>query len=153
MNIIGVSFILRYIFFLVKCLFVLKWCNLGEEVFQTYIFKHVYLNPYTAVVCLNSRLLHFTFLSIYLKYGRHMAEWQNSLQQTVTRRLIWFQAVCKGLTIMISRLKVKIILIKSCTVATEGKTEKSGCYSRIGCCSQYILKAVSCNNMWCNKYT
>ena len=40
-----------------------------------------------------------------------LAEWQtgwNLTRRRVTRRLVWFHAVCKGLTIMISRLKVKL---------------------------------------------
>ena len=55
------------------------------------------------VVC---RLRHFKFLSIYLKFGRHIDWVANSLEPD--QRLVWFQAVCKGLTIMISRLKVKL---------------------------------------------
>ena len=39
-----------------------------------------------------------------------LAVWQtawNLIRRQITRHLVWFQAVCKGLTIMISRLKVK----------------------------------------------
>ena len=39
-----------------------------------------------------------------------LAEWQTAWDLTrrrVTQRLVWFQAVCKGLAIIISRLKVK----------------------------------------------
>ena len=44
----------------------------------------------------------FKILSICLKFGRDIGR--------VTQRLVWFQAVLKGLTIMISRLKVKLNL-------------------------------------------
>ena len=63
------------------------------------------LNPYTAeliVVCLNCRLLHFKFLP---NLEDILTEWQTAW--ILTRCLVWFQAVCKDLIIMISRLKVK----------------------------------------------
>ena len=44
-------------------------------------------NLYTAeyiVVCLNCRLLHFNFLSIYLKFGKHISWLANSLEPDQT---------------------------------------------------------------------
>ena len=62
---------------------------------------------------MNCRLLHFKFLSIYLKFGIHIGWVANSVEpdQTPSWDLVWFQAVCKGLTIMISRLRFKLIFI------------------------------------------
>ena len=44
------------------------------------------------VVCLNCRLLHFKFLSIYLKFGRHIGWVANSLEPGV---LGWLPRVCQ----------------------------------------------------------
>ena len=56
------------------------------------------------VVCFTLNFYQFTW-----NLEDILAEWQtawNLTRRRVTRRLIWFQTFCKGLTIMISRLKV-----------------------------------------------
>ena len=63
------------------------------------------LNPYTAeeiVICFTLNFYQFT-----KNLEDILAEWQTAWN--LTRDLVWFQAVCKDLTIMISRLKVNYL--------------------------------------------
>ena len=51
------------------------------------LFNLFVLNPYTVeliVVCLNCRLLHINFLSIHIKFGRHIGWVANSLDPDQT---------------------------------------------------------------------